>query len=142
MNKCLKKHVVWSNAKPMQFKRQCADYVPSSDDTVRRNTWQNIEKLHRRAHGNRVASYQLVVTHAGNEIFSYVPARRPWYPNRIDMTRSSVGLRGRSDRYRSVSLTHEYRSAKITNTKCNLRNIEHNKNLRYHSKSKQLYIKV
>lgn len=60
---------------------------------------------------------QLVVTHVRNEIFSYVPVRRPRYPNRIGMTRSSVGLRGRIDQYRrGVCHIREYQPAKITNT--------------------------
>ena len=69
--------------KPMRSKCQYTDYLLSFDDTV--GIHDKISRKHREAHDNRVAS-QLVVTHVGNEIFSYVLARHPWYPNRIGMT--------------------------------------------------------
>lgn len=93
--------VMPSNANPTRSKHRCAEYLPFFDDTVgiHDKILRNCIDTERR---NGFVSYQLVVTYARNEIFSYVPARRPRYSNRIGMTRSLVDPRGCIDRYRPM----------------------------------------
>lgn len=115
-NKCLKRYVVRSNAKPMRFKCQCTDYLPSFDDIV---------GIHDKISRNCIEKHTVTGLprtswswHTRGTKFSRTCRRDVRGIQIVLVWRcSSVGLRGCSDQYRSAwRLLHTQIFAKITNT--------------------------